>query len=370
MNALLAAGQLDPGRHVVQHPERVVPPAALVEGGVDEQPGRRVERVDPAAGQLLALLGQGDVADVPGDLGGAVVAEREVEGVGDRVRDAAQQELLAVGPPQVGVHVHQRPVPVDAGRRPSWHRSARNVCASALPWREKRSVPLRHPVADREVALLLADGEQGVGQLDRAVGEQRGDQRQLRPVDVPHGAEVEDERAVGRPERALVRGEAGLDQRVVERGGEDRLPVGSTASRRGSGRGPRATGRRSRRAGSRSWWSSAGRAARRPQSASRFARACSTPRSEKPKRSSSTWPGSVGPRHISPNGRSVVGRIRSKSSRVPPGISRRSYQSSWRQPATSASRWTASGAPSTTISACATPGPSASRCARSGTVAP
>ena len=78
----------------------------------------------------------------------------------------------------------------------------------------------------------------------------------------------------------------------------------------------------------------------------------------------------VGPRHIRPNGRRVVGRIRSKSSRVPPCISRRSYQSSCRQSPRSHSTCTASGAPSTTVSAWATPGPSVCRCDRSGTVAP
>ncbi len=31
---------------------------------------------------------------------------------------------------------------------PSWQRSARNVCASALPWRENRSLPraMRYPI--------------------------------------------------------------------------------------------------------------------------------------------------------------------------------------------------------------------------------
>jgi hypothetical protein len=93
-----------------------------------------------------------------------------------------------------------------------------------------------------------------------------------------------------------------------------------------------------------------------PQSARRFRRACSTPRSENPNRNSIDWPGSVGPRSSRPNGRSVVGRIESKSSWVPPGIRRWSYQSIWRHVGVSHSRWTASGAPSTTISPLATPG--------------
>ena len=107
-----------------------------------------------------------------------------------------------------------------------------------------------------------------------------------------------------------------------------------------------------------------------PHSRSRFSRAWSTPRSENPNRSSTTCPGSDGPAHMSPNGRSVVGRIRSKSSRVPPGMSRRSYQSICRQRGSSHSTWMASGAPSTTISPCAMPGLSECRCARSGTVRP
>ncbi len=46
-----------------------------------------------------------------------------------------------------------------------------------------------------------------------------------------------------------------------------------------------------------------------PQSRSRFALACSTPRKEKPIRISTTWPGVVGPAHMRPKGRSVVGRM-------------------------------------------------------------
>ena len=107
-----------------------------------------------------------------------------------------------------------------------------------------------------------------------------------------------------------------------------------------------------------------------PQSASRLRRACSAPRSENPIRSSTTWPGSLGPAHIRPNGRSVVGRMWSKSNRVPPGIRRRSYQSIWRQAGVSHSTCTASGAPSMTTSPCATPGSTECRNARSGTVRP
>ena len=161
---------------------------------------------------------------MPGDQRGAVVAEGQVEGVGDRVGDAAEQVLLAVRAAQIRVHVTQRPVPVDAGGAELAEVGQERLGQRAALAGEPVGA-LGHPVADRQVALLLADVEQGVGQLDGPLGEQRGDQRQLGAVDVPHRAEVEDERAVHRPERALVRREAGLDQRVVERGGEDRPPL-------------------------------------------------------------------------------------------------------------------------------------------------
>jgi hypothetical protein len=83
---------------------------------------------------------------------------------------------------------------------------------------------LGHPISDRQVALLLTDGEQSVGQLNCPVREQGGDQRQLGAIDVPHCADVENERTRVGPERALILGEAGLDHGVVERRGEHRLP--------------------------------------------------------------------------------------------------------------------------------------------------
>ncbi len=109
----LSAGQVDAGRHVVGEAERVVPAAPLVERGVDEQSGVRIERIDPLGRHRVELAGEVVVADVPRHLSGAVVAEGEVEGVGDRMGDATLQELLAVVASQVVVHVHQRPVPVD-----------------------------------------------------------------------------------------------------------------------------------------------------------------------------------------------------------------------------------------------------------------
>ncbi len=112
---LLAAGQCDPRSHVVGESERVVPASALVEGRIDQEPCVRVERHDPLGRHRVQLAGEVVVADVAGDLGGAVVAEGEVERVGDRVGDASFEELLAVVASQVVVHVHQRPVPVDVG---------------------------------------------------------------------------------------------------------------------------------------------------------------------------------------------------------------------------------------------------------------
>ena len=60
----------------------------------------------------------------------------------------------------------------------------------------------------------------------------------------------------------------------------------------------------------------------------------------------------------------------SKSSRVPPSISRRSYQSICRQFGLCTSRYTDSGTPSITMVPCARPYPMLSTWARSGTVWP
>jgi hypothetical protein len=58
-----------------------------------------------------------------------------------------------------------------------------------------------------------------------------------------------------------------------------------------------------------------------------------------------------------PNGRSVVCRMLSKSKRVPPWMSRRSYQSICRQPGLSTSTYTDSGTPSITTVPWARPWP-------------
>ena len=141
----------------------------------------------------------------------------------DRFRQPAQEVILAVAAPQIGVHMAQRPVPVDPGQSELAEIGQKGVgqCA-ALP-REAVGA-LGHPVADRKVALLLADRQQGVGQLHGPGREQSGDQGQLGAVDVPHRADVEHEGPVGGPHVAFLRREARLDQRMVESGGEDRLP--------------------------------------------------------------------------------------------------------------------------------------------------
>ena len=250
--------------------------------------------------------------------------------------------------------------------RPSWHRSAKNVCASALPCR-REPVGCRAPSGTRSGSCPPPPRSRAARrQLDGAVRRERREQRQLRPVDVPHGRDVERERPVGRPERALVRREARLDERVVERRRRRRSGcsldgvVDPDLARGASATSSSVAARRAAKL------DGPGAAVARRGSPAPGRR----PRSEKPNRSSTTCPGSVGPAHISPNGRSVVGRIWSNSSRVPPGMSRRSYQSICRHRGASHSMWTASGAPSTTISPCAIPGPIECRCARSGTVRP
>jgi hypothetical protein len=94
------------------------------------------------------------------------------------------------------------------------------------------------------------------------------------------------------------------------------------------------------------------------------------PRSEKPSRTSIVCPARAEPMKSSPNGRRLVGRMLSKSSRVPPSIRRRSYHSICRHPGLSTSAYTESGTPSMTTVPCARPCPMLSIWARSGTVRP
>ena len=86
----------------------------------------------------------------------------------------------------------QRPVPVDARHSELAEIGQEGVRQrAALPGESVRT--LGHPVADRKVALFLADRQQRVGQLHGPRRKQRGDQRQLGAVDVPHRADVEHE---------------------------------------------------------------------------------------------------------------------------------------------------------------------------------
>ena len=225
---VVATGQRDATGHVVQQSERVVPPATLVECRVDEQPGVRVVRVDPPPGELLELLGELVVPEPAGDPGRARVALGEVERVGHRVGDPAIGELLAVRTAEVGMEVDEGPVPVDRARR------ARGAAVEPERGdvgdervRERARLPeepvaaTRHPVADGEVALLLADRQQRDHQLHGPVRGDRRQQWELGLVDVPHRRDVEHPRPVTGPERGLVAGEARLEEAVVERRRED-----------------------------------------------------------------------------------------------------------------------------------------------------
>ena len=119
----------------------------------------------------------------------------------------------------------QRPVPVDARHSELAQIGEKGVGERAgLPREPVRA--LGHAVADRQVALFLANRQQRVGQLHGPCRKQRGNQRQLSAVDVPHRADVEHEGPVAGPHRAFLRREARLDQRMIESGGEDRLSGG------------------------------------------------------------------------------------------------------------------------------------------------
>jgi hypothetical protein len=138
---------------------------------------------------------------------------------------ATAEELLPVLASQVSIHVTQGPVPVDV-RDVQLAEVGQERVGEGASLMEEAVRALGHPITDRQVALLLTDGEQRVGQLNCPIREQGGDQRQLSAVDVPHGADVEDKRTCVGPERALIRGKAGLDHGVVKRGREYRLPGG------------------------------------------------------------------------------------------------------------------------------------------------
>ena len=211
---VVAPGERDPPRHVVREAERVVVRRALVERRVAQDAGALVERGAPSPREPPTLLGDAAVAHVVGDSRRAPVGERDVERVADRLGAPAREEVLSVGAAQIGQHVDEGGVPVDAGRARRAHVGEQGVREPRRLAREAVG-SLRHAVPDGEIALLLADPHEGGRELGGAVGVQQAEKRQLRAVDVPHRADVERVRAARRPLRALVGGERGLDERVV-----------------------------------------------------------------------------------------------------------------------------------------------------------
>ena len=143
----------------MEESERIVPPTTLVERRVDQEAGVGVERPHPTTREHVELVGERIVADVPSDPRRAVIAERDVERVCDRMREPALEELLAVVAAQVVVHVHERPVPVDAGQAEFADVGQEGVGECAALAGEPVGAA-RHPVTDRQVALLLAHGDQ------------------------------------------------------------------------------------------------------------------------------------------------------------------------------------------------------------------
>src|SRR5829696_9689090 len=170
-----AARKLDPGIHIGQQAERIVPFAALVVGRIDQQPSLGVEGLPPLLSQTVQLSGQLTVAHAASHDGCAETTEREVQGVGDGMYYASAKELLPVLASQVSIHVTQRPVPVDVRDVQLAEVSQKGVCEGASLMEEAVGA-LGHPITDRQVALLLADGEQRVGQLNCPIREDGGDQ--------------------------------------------------------------------------------------------------------------------------------------------------------------------------------------------------
>ena len=139
---LVAAGQLDPGLHVVHHPERVVPLAALVVLRVDQQPGVGVERVAPLGGQAVELLGRARCRrrrGRPWRCSGSAKARSRVWVIGWATPRSRKSSPYAR---RRSVSMWTSAQSQSMPGTPSWQRSARKVWASALPWRENRSAPL------------------------------------------------------------------------------------------------------------------------------------------------------------------------------------------------------------------------------------
>ena len=169
--------------------------SALVERRVDEESGRLVERRGPASdASASSCPASASSPTLARHDGGAEVGEGDVERVCDRVGDAPLEVLLGVrrvaGRCACSTSAQSQSMPrhvelAQIGEERVGERAALTGEAVGAP---------RHAIADRQVALLLADVEQGVRELDRPLREQRRDQRELGPVDVPHRADVEHER--------------------------------------------------------------------------------------------------------------------------------------------------------------------------------
>src|SRR5215212_8993009 len=86
---------------------------------------------------------------------------------------ASAETLLPVLASQVSIHVTQGPVPVDVRDVQLAEVGQERVSEGASLMKEAVG-PRGHPITDRQVAFLLADGEQRVGQLDCPIREQSG----------------------------------------------------------------------------------------------------------------------------------------------------------------------------------------------------
>src|SRR4029450_4651384 len=106
------------------------------------------------------------VADVASYFRGALIPEGEVKGVCDRFREPAQEIILAVAAAQIGVHMAQRPVPVDARHSELAQIGQKGMSeCTALPGESVGA--LCHPVAEREVAPLPPGSRSGGCPLPR-----------------------------------------------------------------------------------------------------------------------------------------------------------------------------------------------------------
>ena len=217
------------------------------------------------------------------------------------------------------------PTPSRCPGRPSWQRSARNVCASALPCREKRSLPraIRYPIGKLPSSSQIV--RSAVPSSTALSGISAVMQRQLGAVDVPH-------RARGRTRTARPIGQNGLS--CGARHGlmsEWYSAVENTVSRSADAAStvialqllaPRLLGAVPALAEP-----GGPDAAVAPEVRARLLDAAQ--READAHLDALARLAGAGPHQA--ERRRVVGRMWSNASRVPPGMSRRSYQSIWRQ---------------------------------------